>query len=308
MAAPKLTSHIQMSCEDWIAVPSNPIQRDTERHAQRAKHLLVPLPVHAVVAAARLPSGKLVKLDGHTRALIWDRLIVPRPAQIEVHLYEVPDLEEAARLYKTFDSKEAMETSTDKVSGALRGMGYTPQSGQIASGAINSALRISWQAVYGFSHRDQARDVYEAINEFAAEIIALDEMGLAKGQLRTGVMAAVFISFRKHGDPVMGFWRAVANDSGTKNAGVMDAVQGLKEVMLSRPTNAGHNASNDLCARALTCVEAWHRGENFHRLPRPTDIGSYLENPTDQRPKYKLVHKGKVKKNGKMVGSLHAQA
>ncbi len=72
----------KMLVEDWIKVTPNPIQRDTEKHAAKAKHLLTPHPTHSVVHAAELPNGKLIKLDGHTRALIWKRKDVVPPVQV----------------------------------------------------------------------------------------------------------------------------------------------------------------------------------------------------------------------------------
>ena len=63
----------KMTVAEWIKVEDNPIQRDTEHHAAKAKHLLTPLPSHAFVFACELPNGKLIKLDGHTRALLWQR-------------------------------------------------------------------------------------------------------------------------------------------------------------------------------------------------------------------------------------------
>ena len=290
-----LTSHIRMSTDEWIKVQDNPIQRDTERHAAKAKHLLTPLPVHSVVSAARLPGGGLIKLDGHTRALLWARGIVPKPKQIEVHLYEVASKEDAASLYKTFDSKDALETTPDKVSGALKGMGYAPQSGLIASGAFNSALTISWSVVYGYAYEYRARDVYETINEFAAEIIAVDELGLRKGQIKGGIMAAIIISFRKHGDKIMPFWRAVVADAGTKAAGKMDAVQAVIEMTLGKAGH-GQSAARDVMARALTGAEAWLKSEYFNRIPRPLDTSTYLEVATHRKSKFKLVRKAKANK------------
>ena len=296
--APSLTSHIRISTDEWIATKDNPIQRDTERHAQKAKHLLTPLPVHAVVAAARLPSGKLVKLDGHTRALLWARGIVPKPKQIEVHVYEVTSIEEAAKLYKTFDSKEALETTPDKVSGALKGMGYAPQSGLIASGAFNSALRLAWVAVYGYGQEYRPKDVYETIDEFAAEIIALDEMELRKGQMSTGLMAAFFISFRKHGDKILPFWKAVVANAGTKGGGHMDAVQAVNELILQQKSkhHYGYSAAFDTVGRALTAVERWLKGDDFQSIPRPLDVTAYLEQ-SDKKSKFKLVRKIKKTAN-----------
>lgn len=280
----------KMSVDEWIATPANPIQRDTERHAAKAKHLLKPLPVHAIVWAAELPTGKLVKLDGHTRALLWERNQVARPKTVEVHIMSVKDMEEAAELYKTFDSRDALETTPDKISGALRGMGYVPVSSLVASGAIAYAMRLAWVGVYGFAVDKRARDIYQAINEFAAELIALDELEFRKGEASTGIMAAILLSYRKHGDKVLPFWRAVKEKAGTKSGGQMDAVQGLLEMVLSKKSKWGGQQAYDTLGRALASVEKWMEGETMAQYPRPLDVISYLDQKTS-KPKYRLVKK-----------------
>lgn len=281
-----------MSVEDWIAIPDNPIQRDTERHASKAKHLHNPLAPHRHVWAAVKPDGNILcKLDGHTRALMWKRNMIPRPSDVEVHKIEVKDREEAANLYKTFDSREALETTPDKVSGALRGMGLKAQSGLVQSGAIASALRLCWTGVYGFARELGPRDVYETINEFAAEILALDEMNLKKGDLPAGAVAAIILSYRKHGDEILPFWRAVLANSGTKSGGRMDGVQAVNELLISKKTYGGR-AVTDMLSRCLGASEKWLAGETMVGAPRPVEFTAYLDTK-GSKPKYKLVRKTK---------------
>lgn len=281
----------KMSVEEFIALPDNPIQRNTERHLQKAKHLLTPLPHHSHVAAAQLPGGRLIKLDGHTRALAWKRNIIPRPANLEVHIFEAKNMEEVAEFYKPFDSKDALETTPDKVSGALNGMGYTPQSGLIASGAFNEALRYAWNGIYGYGRELRWRDVYEAINEFAAEIIAVDELLLRKGQLPAGIISAIILSYRKHGDEVIPFWKAVIANAGQKSNGRMDGVQAVNELVLGRRgKGAGGSHALDILGRALSALEKYLADETLPGIPKPIELTSYVTS-TGVRPKYKLIKK-----------------
>ena len=79
---------ITMKIEEWIHVPDNPVQRNTEEHARRARHLFNPSPTHAVAAMAELPDGQRFKLDGHTRAYLWARGDVAPPPVMYIDLYE----------------------------------------------------------------------------------------------------------------------------------------------------------------------------------------------------------------------------
>src|SRR5260370_461566 len=63
--------NIELTVAEWLEIPDNPRQRDTERHLQRAKHLMTPAPTHRRVAMAQATTDdRRWKLDGHTRAII----------------------------------------------------------------------------------------------------------------------------------------------------------------------------------------------------------------------------------------------
>ena len=144
---------LSMKVHEWIAVEDNPIQRDTERHAAKAKHLLTPLPTHYFVFAAELPGGTLIKLDGHTRALMWKRGDIPYPldGKVTVGIVPVKTRAEAEVMYKTFDSKDALETMRDKVSGAFNRFGFEPKSALMQQGNIVQGLRIAYGVYLGGS-------------------------------------------------------------------------------------------------------------------------------------------------------------
>lgn len=278
---------ITMSPAEWIAVDDNPIQRDTERHAARADHLKTFHPTHAHVSAAKLPSGRLVKLDGHTRALMWKRGDVHPPKAVEVTVYSVKSLDDAKEFYKTFDNKRALETATDMVSGAFRALGFEPQSGLLSAGSISSSLRLAWRVVHGWAKDDQPTDIYEAINEFAAEILALDELGFRKGRFPLGAIAAFLITYRKHDNKVIAFWRALAEGAGQKTGRGMDGVQAVHELMLSSRGAHGGSVQSDLCAKVVTGVEKFLDDETINSYLRATDLATYFGSKAQK--KFRLV-------------------
>jgi len=269
-------STIKMTVDDWIAVEDNPRQRDTERHAAKARHLKQFSPTHAFVAAAKLPSGKLVKLDGHTRALLWKRKELDRPKAVEVSIVPAKSMDEVKELYTHYDNIGAVEIATDKVSGAFREINFQPKSTLLKTGRIGSALRTAMVGVGGWSAREQDFNVYRAINEFACEILALDDLNLGKGSASTGIIAAFLLSYRKHGESVIPFWSAVFANAGTKANGQMDGVQALNELMMQRRGMYGGQNVLDLCARALHACEKWLNGDSLSMIPRPLDLTSYI--------------------------------
>lgn len=284
----------KMKVSDWIKVMDNPIQRDTEKHAAKAKHLLTPLSIHAIVCAAQLPDGRLVKLDGHTRALLWKRNQVRHPPELEVNIIDVADMEEAKRLYQTLDSKEALETVTDKVSGAFGEHNFHPESALLKRGSIASALRMCWSihrsgSIAGGDRAVRSSfSIYEAVEEFSNEIFALDAYDLKSSSTSSGIVAAFILTHRKHGAKILPFWTAVFANGGTKCDGKMDAVQALNELVLSRRGKFGGVVTADTTARAVMAAEKWLRDEEFTRVPHPYDLTNYIK---DLRPQVQLIKK-----------------
>lgn len=289
-----------MSVKDWIAVPDNPIQRDTERHAAKAKHLLTPLPIHRIVYAAELPTGKLVKLDGHTRALLWKRNQVRPPHTVEVNIIGVDSMGEAMALYQTLDSKEALETVSDKVTGAFGEQHFKPQSGLLQRGGVSTSLRTCWSILHGFSIsssqqvRDEKRtgfDIYSAVREFGSELYALDSFQLKTGDASSGIVVAFILTYRRYGMKVVPFWRSVWGKGGTKLDGKMDGVQALCELMAARKGRAqGSSAAWDIAARAVMAVEKWLADQDLQITPRPYDLTGYIKNMKPQERLIKTEH------------------
>lgn len=311
-----LSKTIKMSVLDWIKVEDNPIQRDTERHAAKAKHLLTPIATHGIVFAAELPSGKLIKLDGHTRALMWKRGDVLPPAQlITVNVIPVENRGEAEVLYKTFDNSVAMETLRDKVTGGFNRFGLEAHSPLLKAGSIGSALKLAFGVLNGKSpgwgsaigngggpnnSAETAKamtDIYGLINEFQNELLALDAFGadVTLQKATTGLTAAFIISYRRHGRVVLPFWTGYFAGGGERNGRNMDGIQAVREMMLQRKKgNYGGSAAADLCARVIRGVEGWINDEKFTSIPRPMDLTGYLTK--HRRANERLIKKADVER------------
>lgn len=311
----------RMRVSEWIQVEDNPIQRDTEAHAAKAKHLRTWHPTHGFVFAAQLPSGKLIKLDGHTRALLWKQGTIEQPLEVNVGIVPVKDKAEAEKLYKDFDSKEALETVRDKVSGAFNRYNFHPESPLLQYGHIVQALRVSYAVLLGASAksahagagtRDNGKDrrtpiqkkvmdadLYFMVNEFAPEMVALDAFMLRQGQVTSGVMAAFILSFRKYGHKIVPFWTGVFANQGSRLGGSMDGIQAVCEIIMAiKGRNFGGGKSttrtSDICARCLTAVDKWLKGDELMTTPRPMDTTGYLAG--HEKPQERLIKKADLER------------
>lgn len=302
-----MVSSRKMLVSEWIDIQDNPIQRDTERHAAKAKHLRTFHPTHAVVHAGELPNGRLVKLDGHTRALLWRRKEIEVPMQVQVLIYPLKDMGEAEKLYQDFDSKDALETTRDKVSGAYGKHHFDPQSPLLQFGNVVQGLRMAYGVLLGGSVKTAAATgggpkksprqrevsavtIYQMINEFSYELHALDGFGLRQGQITSGIFGAFLVSYRKYGHKITPFWQGVFANTGNKLGDQMDGIEAVSQLIA---VNKGRGFSKmktaDIAARALMAVEKWLKDEMLGRMPSPLDTTGYLEG--HQRPNERLIKK-----------------
>lgn len=288
-----MVSKLQMTPKEWAKVKDNPIQRDTEKHAAKARHLEDFSPTHAVVYAAKLPSGDLVKLDGHTRSYMWSKKQITAPDTIEVIVFPVASMGEAEALYKTFDAKEAMETVQDKVSGGLHAIKLDPNSGLLQRGSIGTALKVAWAIHKNLPNSTRLKqsgyDLYRAIRDFVPELAFLDRLGIGPTRVTSAVVAAIIVSYRRHGDAVEPFWTGVFSDGGRKANGRMDGIQAVNELILSKRTGGwGGSATYAYTARILMAVEKWINNETLGTAPRALDLIGYTDG---KDAKYSLISK-----------------
>lgn len=302
----------KMLVSDWIKVRPNPIQRDTEKHALKAKHLRVPHPTHSVVHMAELPNGDAYKLDGHTRALLWSRKEIEAPMQVTAVVYPVKTMAEVEQLYQDFDSRDALETTADKVSGAYNKHNFDPQSPLLQYGSIVQALRLAQGVLLGGSVKTSAASgsgnrttprqkevskatVYSMINEWSYELHALDGFGLRQGQITAGIIGAFLISFRRYGHDVTRFWTGVFANQGNKLGSEMDGIEAVSQLIaISKGKGWSKMKTADMAARSLMAVEKWRKDELMGRMPSPLDTTAYLVG--HEKPNERLIKSKDLKR------------
>jgi len=203
----RTVKHIVMGVEDWIDMPDCPIQRDTARHAEKAlkSHLSTSSPTQSRVACAEFPGGMRIKLDGHTRAYLWQQKLLARPDQVHVDVYPVISMPEVLDLYKHFDNASAAENATDRLTGAYRLHGITPESRLLQVGGITSALRVICREC----------TIYDAVGAWKAELMWLDALRGASPELMpSALIVAALLTYRRRGRRVTSFWQGYVDDTG----------------------------------------------------------------------------------------------
>lgn len=224
-----------MPISDWLAIPDNPRQRNTEARARLARHLDVFEPIHAHVDMAILPDGTKFKLDGHTRSYKWTLSPEIAPREVTVRVWRCPDISAACDLYDRFDSKKAVETTKDQTFGACREVGLSLSSTALRGAGFGTAVR----QLYAFHHgralnaaSGASVDVREAVRFYREELLLLDSIQPTTVRFVGGVTMAALATIKSRGRSAVRFWTHYQNDTGNKEAGQMDGVQALSDAVL----------------------------------------------------------------------------
>ena len=214
---------IEMSIEEFGAVPDNWIQRDTESHATRASrpgnHLSLPHEVHRNVSVALLPTGKYVKLDGHSRSYLWsEQLLSPVPGNLHVTVYPVKNKQEAIDWFRTFDNSSATQTKRDRLFGAFRLHNFFPQHGYLfnSSGLMSA---IEYITSFGAPNKAAVRalpfDVM--VKPWLETLRTLDSGDFTNHYaFRSPIMCAAIMTIRRDGNRALSYWQSYHDGGGSK--------------------------------------------------------------------------------------------
>lgn len=251
---------LEMSVSEWVAVPDNPRQRNTEKRAKAAKvrHLKKYEAIHKVVFAAALNGTVICKLDGHTRGLLWQKgeLECPPDGKVQVVLIPVSGISEAKRIYDMLDSQPTVKKPSDNIYGAARELGFRMDSHLLRSCAFNTALKIA------SSGKKFRGNTYAMVSDWKGELIALDKACLTSQN--TILIAVMLTACRIDGpDRAIPFFLAVDKNEGTKTSGGYDGVECLIQIMKVRRAQgrtAGYDNLMQICGQAWTAYQMWKNG------------------------------------------------
>lgn len=270
------TTQKLMTIEEWSLVQDCPIQRDTERHAEKAKksHLKELAETHYRVSAAILPNGAIYKLDGHTRALLWGRNELERPPALLVDLYPAKDLDHVEKLYKQFDNKNAVEGTSDKKYGAFRQQGFTPSSNLIKHGGLVYAMDI----LASYSGTDRS-NIYSTIGFWIDDIQIIDQRAYSNSDFPSALVAALLVTVKADGEQAFKFWDSYSQGDGVKQGRERCPVQALLDVVHEkrmRNQMGGRANTKDLLGKAISCYEMHKKGGSYVTGVKTTNPDSYI--------------------------------
>lgn len=251
---------ILMTPQEWSGVSDNPKQRDTEARARKAlkAHLKQAAAPHANVAAAILTDGTMYKLDGHTRCYLWSSGELDAPAHVRVDVYPATSVVEVMQLYDMFDNPSAVESASDRVSGAFRYHKIKPVSSLLKYGGITSAL--------GVIEGKAKIDAVEAVGKWREELILLDEAMLNKERMPSALIAAALVGVSLHGVETLEFWKLFCADEGKRSGGASDGVDALSRLIGRRraeKTLSNQNHAFDVAGKCYSALKGWMDGRLF---------------------------------------------
>ena len=263
---------VKMTVAQGAEVLDNPRQRNTTAHAVKAsrKHLKTASPTQARVFAARLPGGDLVKLDGHTRGLLWSTGSLTPPPVVYVDVISVKSMDEAKQLYTHYDNSSTTEDAKDRMFGAFREAGINACSGLVASCLHTSALK---------NLAENGATIYQTVKAWKREIQLLDSVGAGHRVIGAGMVLGALCILRVRGERAIPFIAAVVRDAGVRDETGSDGVDAIVRLSKER-SRRGHHAETeikDMAGRFITAFEGWLNDRKFKQAVRPTSFQSYID-------------------------------
>lgn len=223
---------VEMSFSDWCKIPDHPHQRDTAKHAQRSKHLRSFSEVQRKMSLAQLPNGVTFKVDGHTRTYMWQKGLTtglpsnPSTLMLKMDQWRVADEPALAKLYDTFDNRNAVDTVADEVFSAAKAAGIEFKSKLLRSGRYASAIK----RIYFWLTPDRPQEDYtlrDASVYFSKELKLLDSINPSAVDFTSGFTSGALFTLALDGTEALEFWSRYQEGTGTKIGNSCDAVQAL---------------------------------------------------------------------------------
>ena len=131
------------------------INRDTDPRLVKVMKRLETkyLPTHSIMFVGKAienfgkyKKGDLFRLDGNTRMSVYEVKpeLIPQ-VQFTVIIFDIDNLEDLKDIYYSIDSVDAVEKSSDKMTGLLRDKNYSPKSQLFKKGQFKRALDLACQ-------------------------------------------------------------------------------------------------------------------------------------------------------------------
>lgn len=258
---------IYMSVADWIRVPRNPIQKANRASRRRNDHLRTFNDTHARVYMAQYPNGKRCKLDGHSRAHVWEHGLSDYvPSRVQVFIVPVKNDAEAEKYFRYFDSSEAGKNASDNVHGALKHHRVPTNSALFQNSRgiatpLGYAFEIFNSATSSTTHVATSKaTVYDHVGAFKSQLVALDGLADRCGAIVPPMIAAFTLAHMKHGDKIVNFFERVCRKDGVKVGKKMDAVCAV-ETLLAERRGKAREEHLECVAQILGALDTYMLGQ-----------------------------------------------
>lgn len=251
-----LVEMIKMPFDQYLTLPTNLRQRDTEANAKKvmkSKRFDVQEPTHTIVYCAEDREGNRMLIDGHTRQYLMGLQKIRQPVYMNVIMITVEDLKKALELYTHCDSVEASETSTQKAIGAMRELKMKPKYPMIQKGYFLSAL----------AKAGAKGDIYKRVSDYKNELMVCDELKISRTNVTTGIFAAMILTIKENEVLARTFWEAYLDNRQVSDGVRHDGVGILMQEVATRRREAritGDANITDLAKIALWCYTEWCAG------------------------------------------------
>ena len=279
--------NVAMSLKEFMAIPSNPIQRDEAQHGRIFSrppygHLSKWHPTHIKVAMAVTPDGKQKwKLDGHTR--MWcvenGRLDWPKGQKLQVDVWEVADADEAAHFYTCYDGfSGSHETAGDKLSGSFRYHKFEPHKPHMwrETGLITAINYMILEKRWGQS---KVLTVVQMLTPWMDTIRAIDmamDPWYNSNYFPSPFTCAMLATVRVYGKDALKWWQMYHDTEMSRTAKSVDGVykahdllQEFKNPLMTPMTTRGGTVTArgrrlaELAPKIIFCFERQYEGKRF---------------------------------------------
>ena len=213
---PEFLDTVEMDWRDFDKGKTNTMQRDTEAHARVATHLLKWHPKQAEAAQALLPDGTEIKLDAHTRCLIWSTgKAPPPPIPLRVDRWRVADEKMAGELKLIYDNRHATNQAHDVLFGMLRHLDVEFKSHVLRDNKFLGAIRVAENFLHP-SREDIVDALLPAVQRWLRELRLFDSVMPTRKRFNTSLQAGSLLLLRRWGDAALPFLQAHQENLGDK--------------------------------------------------------------------------------------------
>lgn len=284
----------KMGLIEWLLIPDNPFQRDTEKRAKNARHLSVFDDSHRRVTIAVMPNGQTYKVDGHTRAFMWSRSKsenLPANLMLNVDVYKCRgrDKESLGALYDRFDSPLAVERPQDRLFGAAREVGMEFRSPMMRAFRFGAPIKMLYQLIHGYGDSSKGFSdstfTYKAIDYFKRELQMFDACAPKHMDYIGPIIMGATVTFMRHGEEAGEFWTKYNHNAGRKDERSVDGVEAVRHLLaeLRQKRRTTNQWATETLGRVINSFEMYREGDVYRgkngvaRLKRADQITQYLE-------------------------------